>query len=77
MTEASGDSIIVRNGRPDTPAWVRRHSAGVTFGALALKPDPAARFILATAQAGATFLLTTDGKLLSWPGRMKRQDVRP
>lgn len=39
-------------------------------------PDPADRFIVATALAAAATLMTADSRILEWPRGLKRQDAR-
>lgn len=41
-----------------------------------LHPDPADRFIVATARALGATLLTADRRLLDWSGRLDRSDAR-
>ena len=43
---------------------------------LDLHPDPADRFIVATALDHGARLLTADEKILAWPGTLLRQDLR-
>lgn len=44
--------------------------------ALDLHPDPADRFIVATALAHTATLVTADEKILGWAGPLLRQDAR-
>jgi len=41
-----------------------------------LSGDPIDRIVVATALVEDAILLTADGSLLDWPGRMRRQDAR-
>jgi PIN domain nuclease of toxin-antitoxin system len=41
-----------------------------------LTGDPIDRLIVATAIAEDAVLLTADGSLLDWPGRLRRQDAQ-
>lgn len=41
-----------------------------------LHPDPADRFIVATAIAHSATIVTADARILDWTGRIKRQDAR-
>jgi PIN domain nuclease of toxin-antitoxin system len=41
-----------------------------------LPGDPIDRIVVATALVEDAVLLTADGSLLDWPGRMRRQDAR-
>ncbi len=41
-----------------------------------LHPDPADHIILATAILNGAVLLTTDQKMLDWPGKLDRHDAR-
>jgi PIN domain nuclease of toxin-antitoxin system len=41
-----------------------------------LTGDPIDRIVVATAQAEDAVLLTADGSLLDWPGRVRRQDAQ-
>jgi PIN domain nuclease of toxin-antitoxin system len=41
-----------------------------------LHRDPIDRIIVATALAEDAVLLTADGRILGWPGQLKRQDAR-
>ncbi|WP_428248901.1 type II toxin-antitoxin system VapC family toxin [Ferrovibrio sp.] len=51
-------------------------ATAIAAASLDLHPDPADRFILATAQAQAAILVTADEQLLAWPGQVNRQDAR-
>ncbi len=51
-------------------------ATAIAAASLDLHPDPADRFILATAQARAATLVTADEQLLAWPGQVNRQDAR-
>jgi PIN domain nuclease of toxin-antitoxin system len=42
----------------------------------AFHPDPADRFIVATAQAVGAMLVTADQRILSWTGSLERHDAR-
>lgn len=50
--------------------------AALAAAALDLHPDPADRFIVATALAHTATLVTADEKILGWPGMLLRQDAR-
>lgn len=52
----------------DTHTAVRASEIGNLTG------DPIDRLIVATAPVEDAVLLTADGSLLAWPGRMRRQD---
>jgi PIN domain nuclease of toxin-antitoxin system len=41
-----------------------------------LSGDPIDRLIVATAMVEDAVLLTADGSLLAWPGRVRRQDAQ-
>jgi len=41
-----------------------------------LTGDPVDRLIVATALVEDAVLLTADGSLLAWPGRVRRQDAQ-
>lgn len=51
-------------------------SIAITATALDLHPDPADRFIVATALAHTATLVTADEKILGWQGPLLRQDAR-
>lgn len=45
-------------------------------GLTSLPPDPADRFIVATARVLGATLLTSDGNILDWPGELRRGNAQ-
>ena len=70
---AAWRSLLLRDGLVEIPV---DGALGVRAGSLAdIGGDPADRSIVATAMNGHT-LITSDRKLLAWPGQVERLDAR-
>lgn len=72
-TAANWRDIALKLGVVELPLL---GSIAITAAALDLHPDPADRFIVATALAQTATLLTADEKILGWQGPLLRQDAR-
>lgn len=72
-TAANWRDIALKLGVVELPLL---GSIAITAAALDLHPDPADRFIVATALAHTATLVTADEKILGWQGPLLRQDAR-
>lgn len=67
-------SALLANGLREIPLTGELGTLAVALEDL--HRDPADRFIIATALHHNATLVTSDRKILDWPGRLNRQDVR-
>ncbi len=70
---ANWRDIVLRLGISEIPLT---GAIAIAAANLDLHPDPADRFIVATALDHGATLLTADEKILAWPGMLLRQDPR-